>query len=262
MRRALLVTLALGVAPSLAHAGDARAPRVVIDAGHGGRQTGAVGVQGVVEKEVVLAVAHEAARLLTDAGWEVVLTRPDDRQVGLAERVRLANAAGADLFVSIHCNAYTGPGSRRVRGIETYFLSADATDEAARRLARYENQNAGMAPRSADDPLSRILHDLAVSAAHEGSARLAGALQEALVAAMGWPDRGVRQAPFAVLNGAAMPAVLVELGFLTHPSEGQQLAEAATQRRLAEALVAGLAAARTKLGLPAPTGRRRLHARR
>lgn len=247
--RSLVLALCL-LAPGLAAAqtevalatptSPAAAPRAVIalDAGHGGRRIGAVGPDGLLEKDVTRAVVARLAEDLRARGYEVVLVRQGDDDVDLHERVRRANDAGADVFVSIHCNAVAGRRTRRhVRGIETYFLSADATDEAARRLAEAENDGADAAGGGAsDDPLAAILLDLAVSAAHEDSSLLAADVQQSLVKTTGWPDRGVRQAPFAVLNGAAMPAVLVEVGFLTHPTEGRRLGQAKVQKRLAQAV--------------------------
>ena len=243
----LLLSLALAAPlPGAAAPGDAgssAAPlHVVIDAGHGGHDSGAVGVGGLQEKRIVQAVALRAAAELEARGYQVTLTRDSDTFVPLDERVRAANELGADLFISLHCNSVAGPSQRRARGIETYFLSAEATDEAARRLASYENEAASpeALPLDPTDPLSAILADLAVSSAHDGASRLAEQVHLRLVEATGWRDRGVRQAPFVVLNGARMPAILVELGFLSHPREGRALAEPDTQSQLAEALSDGV----------------------
>lgn len=239
----LLVVIVASLGPSSA---IGRVPVIALDAGHGGAKTGAIGSGGLVEKNVTAQVVARIAARLRAEGFIVIETRTGDDDVDLRERVHQANQAGADVFLSIHCNAVAGERlARRVRGVETYFLSADATDEAAKRLAEEEN---GSAPFSfeggSDDPLAAILFDLTVSAAHHDSARLASAVHRSLVKNSGFRDRGVRQAPFAVLNGAAMPAVLVELGFITHPVEGKLLGQAETQETLAGAVVDGLKAFR------------------
>lgn len=210
---------------------------MALDAGHGGAKVGAVRGR-LVEKEITAAVVQALKIRLLAKGYRVVETRPGDSDVDLRERVRIANEAQADLFISIHCNAMPyGPSSRKVRGVETFFLSADATDEAARRLAEYENGEPLTRAAVANDPLAAILIDLEVSAAHHDASRLAHVVQEALVRATGFPDRGVRQAPFAVLNGAKMPAILVELGFLSNPVEGRLLASPKVQAKAATGIL-------------------------
>jgi len=214
---------------------------IALDAGHGGPKVGAVRGD-LIEKDVTASVVQQIKIRLLTRGYRVVETRPGDADVDLRERVRIANEAGADLFISIHCNAMPkGRASRKVRGVETFFLSADATDEAARRLAEEENgEPLTQAQMNSGNPLDAILFDLQVSAAHHDSARLARAVQKQLVKATRFPDRGVRQAPFAVLNGAKMPAVLVELGFLSHPVEGKELANPVLQGRASTGLLAAI----------------------
>ncbi|MDF1561453.1 MAG: N-acetylmuramoyl-L-alanine amidase [Deltaproteobacteria bacterium] len=214
---------------------------VALDAGHGGAKFGAVRGD-LIEKDIAASVVQALKIRLLASGYQVIETRPGDEDVELRDRVQKANDAEADLFISIHCNSMPyGPEGRKVRGAETFFLSADSTDEAARRLAEYENGE----PLSQDEmasanPLDAILYDLQVSAAHQDSSRLAHIVQEALVEATGFPDRGVRQAPFAVLNGAKMPAVLVELGFLSHPKEGKELGDAGLQSRSATGILGAI----------------------
>lgn len=211
----------------LAGAATAAPFRVVIDPGHGGSNTGAPSrVAGVYEKRVTLAVARMLATELRARGVEVVLTRKRDRYLTLHERVLRANAAHADCFVSLHANA---SGDRARRGIETYVLARGAAEVEARRAAS----------RVGDD-VQALLAELGALEAQRAAARLAKAVQTRLVAATGDVDRGVRQAAFDVLAGVAAPAVLVEMGFIDHPIEGAALLERATERRLAQAIAAGI----------------------
>ncbi|MHB8417710.1 MAG: N-acetylmuramoyl-L-alanine amidase family protein [Myxococcales bacterium] len=217
---------------------------VVVDPGHGGASTGAVGPSGTREKDVALAVARRvAARCQKELAARVLLTRTGDRDLPLAERIALANRKRAALFISIHANSMPTARARRVsRGIETYFLSADASGAAAAALA--ERENLEDRPHTTwgrgRSDVDAILDDLALTAAHSDSSRLAYALQQRLVAATGAGDRGVQQAPFFVLTGARMPAVLIEVGFVSNAEEEKQLAGAAYQDALAEAIVRGI----------------------
>lgn len=234
---------------------------VAIDPGHGGEKDGAIGPGGTREKEVALAIALRIERALRQAGHEVVLTRRDDRGLDLASRIALANERNADLFVSIHANAMPTEEARaRTHGIETYFLSADATDEAAAAVARAENADDGDGGRQgAGGTLGFILADLARSEAHVHSSHLAYTLHRSLVEGTGGRDRGVRQAPFYVLEGARMPAVLLEVGYISHPAEEKRIADPAEQERIARAVVDGIERfAREVLGRQARTS---LHGR-
>jgi N-acetylmuramoyl-L-alanine amidase len=215
---------------------------IVIDPGHGGHDAGAVGPSGLQEKELALDIARRVAALLQEElGVRVVLTRARDQFVGLRERTALANRERADLFVSIHVNAAPVGAAT---GTETYFLSNEATDGAARRAAEYENRliAADTGARGGSDVLRSILWDLAQSDFQQESSRVAETLQNNLDRALRRPSRGVKQAPFYVLGGAAMPAVLVEIGFISNPSEEQRLRDDGYRDRIARALVAGVAA--------------------
>jgi N-acetylmuramoyl-L-alanine amidase len=216
---------------------------IVIDPGHGGHDAGAMGPSGLQEKELTLDIARRVAALLQEElGVRVVLTRAQDQFLGLRERTALANRERADLFLSIHVNA-APDGS--ATGTETYFLSNEATDGAARRAAEYENRlitgDAG-ARGGSPDVLRSILWDLAQSDFQQESSRVAEAIQNNLDRALRRPSRGVKQAPFYVLGGAAMPAVLVEIGFISNPQEEQRLRDDGFRDRIARALVAGVAA--------------------
>lgn len=217
---------------------------VVVDPGHGGPfpHDGAHGPRGMVEKTITLQVARRLKSVLEDAGATVLLTRDEDTDVSYADRVRIANEAGADVFVSIHCNSMATPRDRAVtRGTETYFLSLDPTDAEARLLAELENggPDALPAPKPAN-AVSGLLADLALGQARNDSAALAQVLHRNLIRRAGMQSRGVRQAPFLVLSGTKMPAALVEIGFISHPAEAKLLAKEKHQQKVAEALAAGI----------------------
>jgi N-acetylmuramoyl-L-alanine amidase len=214
-------------------------PVIVIDPGHGGAQGGAASPFGALEKNLALALAKKVkAQLEGDLKATVILTRDADALVHLSERVTAANKRRPDLFISIHANSMPTQKQRLLNdGIETYFLSASASGEEAAR----ENAEVGGQPKGqAGDTLSFILADLQRSEAHADSSRLAYLVHEALIAQTGATDRGVQQAPFYVLMGLEAPAVLVEVGFISHPEEAKKLADAEYQQKLASAIAAGV----------------------
>jgi N-acetylmuramoyl-L-alanine amidase len=230
------------VLASAAAAAESRRPFVVVlDPGHGGANTdGAHGRRGLVEKDVALAVALKLRAALEQSGATVVLTREEDADLPLARRAQIANESGADLFLSIHCNSMASPAARlATRGVETYFLSPDPTDQEAKLLAELENggPEAAPAPRSAN-PVTGILADLALGQARNDSARLAEIIHRHMVRGARVPGRGVRQAPFLVLSGTRMPSALVEIGFISHPVEGRLLGKERHQQAIAKALAA------------------------
>jgi len=216
------------------HAGP---PPIVIDPGHGGDDTGAVSPDGLMEKEVVLGVARRLQRVLESRGHTVRLTRDEDESRALTDRTAFANRLDARVFVSLHANASTVAA---VAGAETYYMSlgSGATDEAAASVA--ETENRGADPDQARSPLDLILWDLAQAEVLNESARLALAVQTRLNAELGLQDRGVKQAPFVVLTGATMPAILVEVGFLSNPGEVRKLSDPDHQQRIAEAVARGI----------------------
>lgn len=220
----LLVALAgiAGAAP--------RQPTVVLDPGHGGSNSGARGPSGLREKQLTLALANLVAARLREHGIAVTLTRTTDRTLTLRQRVDIANKLPADLFVSIHANA---SAARTQRGYETYVLTAKGVDIDARAL-----RSDTTTPRPGVDPdIALVLDDLERGAAQWESAELAARVQKALRERRGPEgDRGVRQDSQHVLLGATMPAVLVEVGFIDHPIEGKQLADAAVQADIAAAI--------------------------
>lgn len=223
-----------------AHASP-RPLKIVLDPGHGGKDPGARGEGGLLEKTVVLDIATLlAARLEKEIGATVVLTRERDVFLTLEERTARANAEGADLFVSIHANA--SPRAE-LAGVETYYLN-NTDDRATVRLAAMENglRFIGNGRHAGGDDLSYILSDLVQDGKLQDSVALSQALQGGLVNRLrdSHPevgDLGVKQGPFYVLVGAYMPCVLVEVAFLTNPVEGKRLGSAAYR----EAIAAGLA---------------------
>ena len=230
--RTLIVVLAL-LAPAAA---PARPFRIVLDPGHGGQAMGALGAYGVYEKYVTLAIALRLGRLLeADPDLVTFYTRKDDVHVELKDRSALANAVEADAFVSIHCNA---DPKGEAFGIETFYLGGDAEDPEAEEIARRENGGAtGIEPAEDDPALGAILGDLRRNGNQQESAILAETVQRRLMRE--FPEttsRDVRQAHFAVLRRAAMPAIVIEVGFLTHPDEGRNLLLAPYQERLAVTL--------------------------
>jgi N-acetylmuramoyl-L-alanine amidase len=223
---------------------------IVLDPGHGGVETGAVGPNGVQEKEVVLDLARRLQAVLQrEPGLAVVLTRDEDRQVARDERTAIANQNRAELFVSLHLNSSPASGAS---GAETYFLSAEATDDDARTLAGVENEatRRGAVARPAaggGQTLDLILWDLAQNQYLAESARLAEAVQRELNELAGTRDRGVRQAPFTVLMGATMPAILVELGFVSNTAEEARLKDSAYRDRMVEALARAIQGFRQRI---------------
>ncbi len=220
---------------------DGVAAVVVIDPGHGGRDVGARGPGGVLEKEVSLGIARELARVLEgDPSLEVHLTREADVLVPLWQRGELATEWKGDrpaVFISLHANAMAN--SRATRGFETYFLS-EARTEHERRVAALENsavefeRETDRAVEYAD--LSFILKELRNLDHQHWSVFLAQLVQAQLQQVHPGPDRGVKQGPFAVLTNALMPAVLVEVGFISNPQEERLMVQRGFQEDVARAL--------------------------
>ena len=211
--------------------------RIVIDAGHGGKDTGAIGPRGVREKDMALAIARKVATRLKGFGFNVVMTRGDDTFVALDDRTRIANEARADLFVSIHCNAAR---RRKLEGVETWTLNV-AADRYAARLAAFENADAD---RTVSD-LRLILADLATKANASDARDLAQSVQSSIVRtlrsrSMPVRDHGTKQALFYVLLGTHMPSILVETGFISNPAEEARLKSARYQDGTADAVARGI----------------------
>ena len=218
---------------------------IVIDPGHGGVDAGAIGSGGLSEKDIVLGVATGLKDALVEKlGVTVLMTREDDTFVTLEERVAFAGRSNADIFISIHVNAAR---NSKASGIETFFLSYEPTDAEAMRLAEHENRvllpdgTVGTSPEVVTNDLKNILHDLAQSVTHHESSALAEAVQISMISKTRRHDRGVKQAPFTVLDGASMPAVLVEVGFISNRSEARWLGGKKAHKRIADAIALGIA---------------------
>jgi N-acetylmuramoyl-L-alanine amidase len=227
LEKPLKVTL-----PASAVSGGLR--RIVVDAGHGGKDPGAIGPSGVMEKDVTLAMAKRLARRLEkDLGCQVILTRDKDVFLPLEERTAIANRVGADLFISIHANASK---NRSAQGVETYYLNFSKNDKAAAVAAR-EN---GTSLKEVSD-LELILFDLMANAKINESSRLAAEIQKNLVDGLSRhyshvKNHGVRQGPFYVLLGANMPSVLVETAFISNKTEEARLRSSKYQDHAAHAI--------------------------
>ena len=237
----LLVAQALAARASAdAPPGVDRFDTVVIDAGHGGEDEGAKGPRGALEKDVVLDVASRLAKRLRGRGLRVVLTRDSDHFVPLERRTAIANDARGDLFVSIHANAARDRGAR---GVETYFLSLDATDEAAARVAERENgafRRSGADAAPVGDPVVAILGNLMANEHLSESSAFARMAQASLANGDSRASRGVKQAPFVVLVGLQMPASLVEVGFITNRQDEARLRTGAGRERIAQELATAI----------------------
>jgi N-acetylmuramoyl-L-alanine amidase len=235
---ALLAVGWIAAAVSATAAEQEPAPAVVVvDAGHGGEDFGAVGPGGGLEKDVALAVAREVGSALRDIGIQVVYTRTSDRFVPLAERTAVANRAHGDFFLSIHSNASRDPAAR---GLETYFLAVEASDQDALQVAITENQVFKQVSDSrVTDVVGAILGDLAVSDTLRLSRKFAVALHHEL-AKLPIPSRGVKQAEFVVLSNVNMPSALLELGFLTNADEEKLLLSSSHQKAIGLAVIRAL----------------------
>ncbi len=234
----LLVAVCLAAALPAA-ASDQRT--IVIDPGHGGLDPGAKGKFGSVEKDIDLAISKKLKALIEQSqAYRVVLTRDKDVNPSLENRAAIANNNDALVFLSIHVN---GSFRKKAQGSETFFMSLNATDEEARRLAYQENQEQALdrSIAGADkDDIKMILWDMAQSAYIRQSGQLAELIQAQLNALLGTENRGIKQADFVVLRGVACPAVLVEAAFISNPEEEQKLVDEAFQDNVAQAVFTGL----------------------
>ena len=217
--------------PSLAQQLGLSVKTIVIDPGHGGKDPGAVR-QARQEKQIVLNLSKTLRDILVKKGYNVRLTRETDVFLPLRKRTQFATSQKADLFISIHTNAST---SRRAAGIETYYLAL-ASDESARTTAMRENAGAEYNMKELDALVGRILKE---SKSTE-SRRLAELIQAQLTSGKQVKNRGVKHAPFVVLIGTKVPAVLVEVGFISNPTEGQRLTTKTYQHQLATAIAEGI----------------------
>lgn len=213
--------------------------KIVIDPGHGGHDPGAIGYNGLKEKDVVLDISLKLGQLIKKnfPDIEVIFTRDDDFYLSLDERTKIANSKKADLFVSIHANASR---NKNAKGIETYFLDF-TKEERAKEVAARENATTIQGV----DEVQAILRDLIVSSKYNESTLLASLVQKRLVSELGkvhkeLNDLGVKQGPFYVLIGAAMPSILVETSFITHEKEGAFLSKSEYRDYVARGIFEGI----------------------
>ena len=214
--------------------------RVVIDAGHGGHDTGTIGPDGLLEKDLVLDVALRLGALITkQLGAQVIYTRSDDVFIPLEQRTRIANDQKADLFISIHANSSPEPSAT---GVETYYFNL-ASDKAGLALATRENTTA----TSSISDLNDLLHRAVLQTKLEESRDFAQSVQSSL-STMAVKmnsvsrNRGVRQAPFVVLIGATMPSILAEIGFVSNVHDEKLMRKNEQRQKIAEALFKGVSA--------------------
>ena len=214
--------------------------RIVIDAGHGGHDTGTIGPTGLMEKDLCLDVALRLGKIIEQKlpGADVIYTRSDDTFIPLEERTNIANQAKADLFISIHANSSHDPGAR---GIETYYLNLKGSAEAMEVAAR-ENATAQEGVHDLQNLVMRIAQTEKIDESKEFATDIQDSLaRRAQKSGKSVKNRGVRKAPFVVLIGADMPSILTEISFLSNPADEKMLKQPETRQRLAEGLYQGIA---------------------
>jgi N-acetylmuramoyl-L-alanine amidase len=223
---------------SLTRALGLKIGKIVIDAGHGGHDTGTIGPNGLLEKDVVLDVAKRLGRLLESRlGAEVVYTRRDDTFIPLETRTAIANRERADLFISIHANSSRDSDAR---GVETYYLNFTSSPEALEVAAR---ENA--VSETSIHELQDLVKKIALKEKIEESREFAGDVQESLYGGLalnsaGVRDRGIKKAPFIVLIGANMPSILAEISFVSNPTDERKMETSEHRQRIAESLYRGV----------------------
>lgn len=213
--------------------------KVVIDPGHGGNDPGAIGRTGLKEKDLVLDIAKRVKEQLNEDGIDVILTRDRDRFIPLERRARIANESDVDFFISIHANAARLKGAR---GFEVYYLS-NAVDDNARAVEAAENSflkfdDSSFQRRNTD--LEATIWDLVYTENREESIELAKYIAKAVDSSTSLHNRGVKSARFYVLKGAQMPSVLVEVGFISNPSEEKNLKDPYYRQAVASAIAKGV----------------------
>ena len=221
---------------------------ILVDAGHGGHDTGSIGPGGLREKDVVLDISKRLGKLLQERlGAEVIYTRESDVFVPLEERPQIANSRKADLMISIHCNS--APSST-VRGIETYYLSL-TSDSWELSVASLENAAASSSIHDLEDLVTKIAFEEKIEESREFAKRIQAKLHEGVSKhSSSIRNRGIRKAPFIVLVGAQMPAVLAEIGFISNRSDEALLEKSSFRQEVAEHLFNGISEYATSLGTP------------
>jgi len=213
--------------------------KVVIDPGHGGNDPGAIGRTGLKEKDLVLDIARRVREQLNENGIDVLLTRDRDRFISLERRAQIANEGDVDFFVSIHANSARLKGAR---GFEVYYLST-AVDDNARAVEAAENSflkfdDSSFQRRNTD--LEATVWDLVYTENREESIELAKYIAKAVDASTSLHNRGVKSARFYVLKGAQMPAVLIEVGFISNPEEEKNLKDPSYRQAVASSIAKGI----------------------
>jgi len=214
--------------------------KIVIDAGHGGKDSGAFSRSGTKEKNINLYIALELAKALERQGkYDILLTRKDDRFIPLHDRSHFANEMGADLFVSIHCNAARRRGEG---GFEIYFLSEKATDHLAEDTADFENAVHAFEEGNPHEKekLMGLLSSMARNAYMNESSLLCHAINETVQRELSMRSRGVKQANFHVLHGVQMPSVLVETAFITNRVDEKKLRSKKFRSGMVKAIIQGI----------------------
>ena len=215
-----------------------RIGKIVIDPGQGGHDTGTIGPNGLLEKELVLDVSRRLGKLLgSRLGAQVVFTRRDDTFIPLETRTSIANQEQADLFVSVHANSSHDPDAR---GVETYYLNFTSSPEALEVAAR-ENAASDKSIHELQDLVKKIALKEKIEESREFASDVQGALHTGLaIKNPGERNRGVKKAPFVVLIGANMPSILAEISFLSNPTDERRLRTPAYRQRIAESLYHGI----------------------
>jgi N-acetylmuramoyl-L-alanine amidase len=229
--------------------------RIAIDPGHGGFDTGTAGPSGLLEKDLCLDVALRLGRLVEEniPSAQVVYTRKDDRHVSLEERTEIANAANADLFISIHANS---SDAREIRGVETYYVSL-ADSRESRDLAARENALAESSFHNLPELVKKITRNEKLGESRQLARNVQNSLSRQLqMVSRRESNRGVKQAPFLVLTGANMPAVLSEISFVSNASDENLLLGSDQRQRIAEGLYRGIVAYLDNMPGPPPAQRK------
>ena len=230
MIRALGLTRALGL----------KIGRIVIDAGHGGHDTGTIGPTGLMEKDLCLDVALRLGKIIQQKlpGADIVFTRSDDTFIPLEDRTRIANEAKADLFISIHANSSP---DHAARGIETYYLNMKGSPEAMAVAAR-ENAVSQQGIHDLEEVVKKIARTEKIDESREFAEDVQDSLSKRIQkTARTVRNRGVRKAPFVVLIGADMPSILTEISFLSNPADEKMLKQPEHRQRVAEGIYQGVA---------------------
>ena len=223
----------------LSHQTNIRKKIIVVDPGHGGKDCGAIGVNKLCEKKVVLAVGKYLRDELRDRGYQVYMTRDSDKFITLTNRTKFANNKNADLFISIHANAIS-ENKHKLEGVESYFLST-ARSERAKKVAALENKDATeVMNHFSKQSFLNTINTQRIIASNRLAIDVQYGMLQTLKKEYKIVDGGVREGPFWVLAGALMPSILLEVGYITHPNEGKRLNQSKFQRLLANGIANGI----------------------